>query len=286
VSRRGLLTPRGSTAALADLGERPALIARQRVRRARRPPARGRGSRRAGALGLGVALLGLAGAVAGARWLLTSPRFAVSTVEVQGTARVPPERVRAAAGIAPGTNIFRIDPTVVAARVQALHEILRADVVRELPNRVTLLVEERRPFTLVSAGRLHWVDEDGRWLGVEDRAVTPPVPVISGLSEEEMAGLTTQPGPRARAALALIRSLLRAGSPLAGAISEIDMSGRDGPVLYTVDGIEVRLGAEDWEERLARLEGVLAQVAQDGAEVRAIDLRFRDQVVLRKGGRG
>jgi cell division septal protein FtsQ len=60
------------------------------------------------------------------------------------------------------------------------------------------------------------------------------------------------------------------------------MSRADGPVLYTVDGVEVRLGSEDWDERLARLEGVLGQaVTQD---VRAVDLRFRHQVVLQRRG--
>ncbi len=66
------------------------------------------------------------------------------------------------------------------------------------------------------------------------------------------------------------------------------MSRREGPVLYTVDGIEVRLGTEQWDERLARLEGVLAQLAtQSGGvgAVTAVDLRFRDQVVLQNGGR-
>jgi cell division septal protein FtsQ len=52
-------------------------------------------------------------------------------------------------------------------------------------------------------------------------------------------------------------------------------------VLYTVDGVEVRLGTEDWDERLARLEGVLAQVATQ--DVSGVDLRFKDQVVLRRG---
>ena len=62
------------------------------------------------------------------------------------------------------------------------------------------------------------------------------------------------------------------------------MSSADGPVLYTVAGIEVRLGAEDWDERLARLEGVLAQGAVRDGAVPTVDLRFRDQVVL-QGGR-
>jgi cell division septal protein FtsQ len=54
-------------------------------------------------------------------------------------------------------------------------------------------------------------------------------------------------------------------------------------VLYTVDGVEVRLGTEDWEERLTRLEGVLSQIATQ--DVRTVDLRFRDQVVFQRGAR-
>jgi cell division septal protein FtsQ len=112
------------------------------------------------------------------------------------------------------------------------------------------------------------------------------VPVVSGLSEAELVSMRADPSPRAREAVALIRTLLRSGSTLAAEISEIDVSRGDGPVLYTVDGVEVRLGTEEWEERLARLERILRQVGRDGETVRAIDLRFRDQVVLTKGGAG
>jgi cell division protein FtsQ len=276
---RGLLSPRG-VGSLADLGERTPLVARQRVSAARRRArALARLTRRAA-----VAALFLAGAgvvLAGARWVITSPRFAVAAVEVRGASRVPVPRILAAAAIAPGANLWTLDSGAVAARVASLPEIRRADVVRELPNRVTIVVEERRPFTLVHAARLHWMDEDGHVLGEERRAVSPGAPVISGLTEEELASMRTAPGPKARAAVALIRTLLRSGTTLAAEISEIDMSRPEGPVLYTVDGVEVRLGAEDWDERLARLEGVLAQVATQ--DVSGVDLRFKDQVVLRRG---
>jgi cell division septal protein FtsQ len=276
---RGLLSPRGG-GSLADLGERTPLVARQRVSTARRRArALARLARRA-AVGV-LVVAGAAIVLSGARWVTTSPRFAVAAVEVHGASRVPVSRILAAAAIAPGTNLWTLDGGAVAARVSALPEIRRADVVRELPNRVTIVVEERRPFTLVHAARLHWMDEDGRLLGEERRAVSPGAPVISGLSEEELASMRTAPGPKARAAVALIRTLLRSGTTLAAEISEIDMSRPEGPVLYTVDGVEVRLGAEDWDERLARLEGVLAQVATQ--DVSGVDLRFKDQVVLRRG---
>src|SRR5207237_7581343 len=87
---KGLLSPRGQRA-LTDLGERTPLVDRQRVgparRRARRVRALARLRRRAG-----VAVMILAGAVAllaGARWITTSPRFAVAGGEGPGASRVP-----------------------------------------------------------------------------------------------------------------------------------------------------------------------------------------------------
>jgi cell division protein FtsQ len=286
VASRGsrLMSPRTQAAGLPDLGERTAFIAGQRARRRPRHGRAARLARIASAVGLGV--LTVVGAAFGVRWLLTSPRFTVAHVDVEGASRVDVERVRGVAAIPADTNVWRLDPATVAARVAALPEIQRAEVIRRLPNRIVIVVDERRPFTLVHAGRLHWLDEEGRLLEEAPQAVAPSVPVVSGLSEAELTSMNTQPSPRVRDAIALIRTLLRSGSALAAEISEIDVSRNDGPVLYTADAVEVRLGMEEWEERLARLERILRQVGRDPDPVRSIDLRFRDQVVLTRGGRG
>jgi cell division protein FtsQ len=279
----GLVSPRNRAAALADMGERSAFVAGQRIGKARRPRPARRARLRRLVIGVLATAVIIAGGGAGLRWLLTTPRFAVASVEVRGVSRVPPDQILAAAAIQRGTNIFKLDTIGVTGRVESLPEVRRADVVRELPNRVVISVEERRPFTLVHGGRLHWMDEEGRLLGASPEAVAPPMPVISGLSAEELASMRTAPGPKARAAIGVIRALLRSGNGLTAEISEIDMSRREGPVLYTVDGVEVRLGTEDWEERLTRLEGVLSQIATQ--DVRTVDLRFRDQVVFQRGAR-
>lgn len=228
-----------------------------------------------------LALLAIAAVAAAHAWVTTSPRFAVAAIDVHGASRLSVDRILTVAGIALGANLWSVDTSQVRGRLEGMPEIRRADVVRALPNRLTILVEERRPFTLVHAGRLHWLDEDGHVLGEETRAVSPEVPIISGLTEEELETMRTAPTVKARAAITLIRALLRSGGALAAEISEIDMGRVEGPVLYTVDGVEVRLGTDDWDERLARLEGVLGQVATQ--DVRYVDLRFRDQVILRKG---
>jgi cell division septal protein FtsQ len=238
--------------------------------------------------GLALCLGALAAAVAVlANWLLTAPRFALAAVEVRGTSRLSEEEILAAAGIRPGENFFSVHPEQVVFRLTAIPLVRHAHVIRAFPNRVTLVVEERRPFTLVHAGRLYWMDEEGVPLVQEPQAVVPDLPVISGLTPEELfsaagnpSGGWVAPSDRTLAAVALLRSLLRSGSELRREISEIDVSRAEGLVLYTVDGVEVRLG-NDWrEEQLARLEGVLAEVALRKEPVASIDLRFKDLVVF------
>jgi len=276
-----LLSPRAIHRAYEDISERPALIVSQRVRRA----AARRARRRIAATLTGLAAAGALGAGAlAAHFVLTAARFAVTAVDVRGASRVAPRAIAEAAAIAPGTNLLRLRTDEVERRVEALPAIRHAEVIRAWPNRVTIVVEERRPFTLVHAGRLHWVDEEGVPVGVEREAVAPRAPVISGLTPDELAVMRERPSPRAQEAIALIRMLLRSGSSLVDQISEIDVSRPDDPVLYTVDGVEVRLGADNWDGRLARLEGVLGQLAAAPEPVTSIDLRFRDQVVLNGGG--
>ena len=279
----GLLSPRARSHDYEDVSDRPAPVIRQRVRR--------HSSRRRRALRLAwwrrVALVGLVTALVVAaegavlHWLLTSPRFAVGTVEVRGAGRLPQERVRAVAGVVLGTNVFRVDTAAAAERLQRLSEVRHAEVTRALPARVVISIEERRPFTLVHAGRLHWIDEEGVAFGAERRAVSTDSPVITGLTPEEVAAMRLAPSPKARIAIELIRAVRGAHPALLGEISEIDVGGTEGPVLYTLDGVEVRLGTDEWDARLARLEGVLGQIAATGQPVRSIDLRFRDQVVLK-----
>jgi cell division protein FtsQ len=282
--RRGaVLSPRRAPAGFEDRASRGGRIGGPRVNRyrLRRRVAR-RARRVAGRLllaALGAVALCAAALLVG--WLLASPRFAVASVEVSGQSRLTREEIEAAAGIAPGVNIFALDTQRVVARLLALPIVRRADVIRTLPNRVAIVVEERRPFTLVHAGTLHWIDEHGVDLGPEPRAVSLGAPVISGLGEGDLGGGHGETTDRAAAGLALLRLLLRSGSGLLQSISEIDVSRAEGPVLYTVDGVEVRLGKDDWEPRLGRLLGVLAQLKASGETVTSIDLRFRDQVVLK-----
>jgi cell division protein FtsQ len=264
----------------ADVASRAGLIARQRrhrhrLRRVLRSLAT---AGRILAAGLVVTALGVTATV-GRHWLVTTPVFHVRVVEVQGVTRLDEADVRAAAAVAPGTSLLALDAAAVEARVAALAGVRRVRVTRHLPGRITLLVEEREPYALVSAGALHWIDAEGWVVESTTRPASPPLPVLSGLSARGMAP-GEAPSARLQAGLALLRALQRTSGRLAARVSEIDLAPRDGPVLYLVDGVEVRVGDQAWPERLARLDGLLAEVDARRERVAAVDLRFRDLVVL------
>lgn len=275
-----LLTPRARPGRMTDFASREGLIARQR-----RPARLRRALRTLGrALGTALVLAALgAGGVAAVHWLRTAPTLGVTRVEVVGLRRLSEATVLAAAGVERGVNIFAVDPEAVQDRVEALPGIRSARAVRHLPNRVVLLVEEREPYALVNAsggGGLVWIDADGRLVAPERRPGPPPLPILSGV-EPVHAAADRPLTDRLHAGLALLRAVQRTGGRLAGRISEIDLERADGPVLYTVDGVEVRVGHEAWDERLARLDGVLGDLDERGERVESVDLRFRDLVVLR-----
>lgn len=283
--RSGILIPRIAHGSVEDLAERDSFIARQRVRRRLRPSvARRRSLPKFLGAGLALGVVAACGPVF-IHWLSTSPRFAVARVEVRGAMRLAGSELLAVAGIPPGQNLFRLNPETVAARLEEIPGVRRARVIRELPDRVTLVVEERQPFTLtVMGGRLHWLDEEGALFAPEPRAVAPGLPLLSGLSPEDLGSGRTPASDRVVAAIGLLRALLRSGSPLLPRLSEIDAGRPDGWVFYTVEGTEIRLGSERWEEQFARLEALLDQISSREKPIEYVDLRFKDLVVFKPRG--
>ena len=110
------------------------------------PPARARGPWRTAFLGLAVA-----GLVIGVGWaLLGSKLLVVRSVVVTGTHLVSPDRVRAAAGVAPKLPMIRVDTHAVARRVEGITQVRSATVTKSWPDRIVITVHERTPALAVA----------------------------------------------------------------------------------------------------------------------------------------
>lgn len=281
---RVLLVPRARPGRTADVATRAPLIGNQRhpARRIRRARRSLRAVGRVLEPGLVVAAILIIALVA-AHWLRTTRLLGVTVVDVTGTRRLGENDVRAAARIEPGTNILALSVGDVEDRVRALQGVRAARVVRDLPSRVTITLEEREAYALMNrrgGDRLFWIDAEGHLVGPEQRPGAPSLPILTGV-EGATPRMDHLMPDGLRTGLAFLRAVQRTGGRVARRISEIDVAGTDGPVLYLVDGAEVRIGTASWDERLARLDGVLADLETRGERATSVDLRFRDLVVLK-----
>jgi cell division protein FtsQ len=105
----------------------------------------------------------LLGAAGGLVWLVFfSSVLAVSAVKVAGTAVLDPRTVRHVAKVPIGAPLATVNLGAIAARVEGLPPVRSVDVSRDWPDKVRILVRERRAVAVVDrGGTLRGVDRDG-----------------------------------------------------------------------------------------------------------------------------
>jgi cell division protein FtsQ len=216
-----------------------------------------------------VAVFGLAGLGAwrGWIWLTHSPRFAVQRVVVVGNQRVPADEVRRLAGVAPGTNLFKVANGAVARAGEADPWIADARVSRQMPDALRVEIEERVPAgLLVVEDATYLVDAEGhafKRATLEDGEADGLV-VVTGM---DRAAYTRDPV----AGAAAVREALTAAARWHQAkdrppVGEVHLA-RAGLTLYTLEGaVAVRFGrarGEDLDARLHRFDAIWAALSDE-----------------------
>lgn len=149
----------------------------------------------------GVAAVALAAGVAWA--LLGSSLLVVRSVKTTGTGHIPRSQVLAAARIALGTPLIRIDTAVIARRVERITQVQVARVRRSWPDAVVIWTKRRTAAFAVQVpgGGYDRVDPFGVILGA---AATRPAGLVPLRVPGKAAGeLRTSPAVRAAGAVLL-----------------------------------------------------------------------------------
>jgi len=229
-----------------------------------------------------VAAAGVAGS-AGYRFAVTSPVFRLDgaeAIEVVEAANVPPEAVRDRFADDFGGTVFGVP---LEERRRALEEIPwveAATVQRLLPNRMRVHLRERTPVAFLRQ------DSALSLIDIHGVILTPPqgasydFAVLSGISEslprEERAA-------RVGLYLQMIAELDSGGKSYSRQLSEIDVSDLDNlrathPVAEGV--VLLHFGRDRYQEKFEAYLQHRPLWQQSGETVRAVDLRYRGQIVL------
>ncbi|RYP83337.1 FtsQ-type POTRA domain-containing protein [Nocardioides guangzhouensis] len=220
----------------------------------RRRFARRQWARRWLAWRLVVAVLLVLALVAGVVWLFFfSSTLAVKGVEVQGTAQLTEQQVRAAAAVPTGEPLARADLAGIRDRVEDLPQVASVDVSRQWPDRILLRVTERQAVAVVEVdGRLRGMDDGG--VVFRDYArrprVLPLVKVPAGTGEEALAE-----GAEVVGALPF---------RLARKVAYVEVASVDRITLHLRDGRTVMWGsAEQSDEKAVVLDALLQRPGRE-----------------------
>jgi cell division septal protein FtsQ len=216
-------------------------------------------------------------------WKEWRARYAVVTrIEVRGNRYLDADHLAEAAGVEPGDDLLRLDLRRLRRALERHPRVARASVSHAWPRGIRLAVEERVPVLAVDHGTLWEMDSAGVLLPPLESGVLADVPVLTGPDLSRLA-----PGARVstadvRRALAWVRALADPQLQLLGQLSEVDPSEAGGVALVMNTGTRVRV--PDWPPEIARLAAlrvVLADLAHRGIVAAEVDLRFKDQVIVR-----
>lgn len=234
--------------------------------------ARHQGRRRLRRLGVVLLVVLL---VVGAVALTQSPALDVDHVVVRGAQRTDAAAIRSAAGVRRGEAMLGVDLGAAAAGVESLPYVASAQVARDWPGTIRIVVVERRPVAVVGQGSAAVVvDRTGRALAVAPEGST--LPVLSGEPVEVGASV---PAGRQRA-LAVVAELPTALRRQVAAARVAPT----GVVLELDDGIEVRWG--DGSQATAKAEALQVLLDQAGRDtIASIDVSVpRASTLKRQNG--
>jgi cell division protein FtsQ len=192
---------------------------------------------------------------------LSTPYFVIKETSVRGLKELTEKDILALAGIKPEQNLLAVNTDALVKRVSANPWVKNIYVGREFPNRLVLEVRERIPIALVKqASEFYLLDSEGiifKKLGKGDEV---DLPILTGVNGAE--------GSKSKllfSAINLLKTIsTSAGYNYLGSVSEAHVDDVFGISLLTDAGLYLKLGKDDYENKLKQLNVVMTDLEKRG----------------------
>jgi POTRA domain-containing FtsQ-type protein/cell division protein FtsQ len=206
----------------------------------------------------------------------------VDRVRVTGLRYLDAARVRRRAGLAEGQDLLSLDLARARQLVLLEPRIQSARVTRFGLRGVEIHVEERVPALAVQHGEPWEIDAEGVLLEPLQAGVVADVPILAGPDFSSYRPGSQVQTPEVRRGLAWTAILSDNALRLSGQVSEVDVSDSRCTRLVLLNGVRVLAPAwPNGARQLSGLRATLADLAAKGMTPREVDVRFKDQIVVR-----
>ncbi|MDR0881232.1 MAG: FtsQ-type POTRA domain-containing protein [Candidatus Adiutrix sp.] len=238
------------------------------------------------ALATAAALVAVSGLILGGYlYVSNSDYFTIKKIAISGLNHAGSDEVLAAAGLNRPVNSLIFNSDQAVREITALPWVAEARISRQMPDAVSIEVQEHNPRLLVSLGRLYYLNDQGEPFKELAPGENPQLPIVSGFNEDDLLN----PGPRVREAIDEVFWLVDALTARNDEfrldnVSEINYDMVRGLTLFTKsNGLEVKIGFGSYDEKFRRLGRVMAHLKQRGqyAELAYLNLEASPRVTVR-----
>ncbi len=221
-----------------------------------------------------------------------APRFRLESsdaVEISGVHNASRAHVMEVAAADIGRNIFFIPLDERKRQLEQLPWVEQATVMRLLPNRIAVTIQERTPVAFAQIGsHVSLIDANGVVMGMPaDRKTKYSFPVIRGIAE-------TEPLSSRAAAMKIYNRLVselgggetdgaNAGTNYVRQLSEVDLADPEDVKVTANDPggtMVVHLGSTDFLPHYKLYVAHIAEWRQQFPNLQSVDLRYEGQVVV------
>jgi len=213
--------------------------------------------------------------------MMSSPYFQIKEISVRGLKELTEKDILASANIKPQQNLLAVNKNSIIRRVCSNHWVETVYVGKELPGKLVLDFRERIPLALVKrGGDFYLMDVKGhvfKRLGGSDEV---DLPVITGAATGEATR-----SPLLLSALGLIQRISKSPAYAhLGTISEIHIDSVFGLALVSDNGLYLKLGTDDFENKLRKLKAILTDLENRGMKTGflCVDLSDHSKVTVKR----
>jgi cell division protein FtsQ len=227
--------------------------------------------------------LALYGAYRGAHLVLSAEALQVTRITISGNVRLSKGEVVALMDGLRGQSMVTADLESWRQKLMASPWVGSAAMRRVLPGTIAVAISERQPMGIGRLGDgLYLIDEQGTIIDeFGPNHAEFDLPIIDGLAGPPRDGSPLIDETRAALAARLLFSL-EARPDLSERVSQVDVRDvRDAVVILKNDSALVRLGDDQFVERLQSYLDLAPALRERVANIDYVDLRFDDRIYVK-----
>ncbi|HUL30938.1 MAG TPA: FtsQ-type POTRA domain-containing protein [Thermodesulfobacteriota bacterium] len=219
--------------------------------------------------------------------LLSDPYFRVRDVEVQGGRKISKETLLSLTAVEGMPNLFSVKLKEVVKRLESHPWVAQVRVRKVFPHTIVIQVEERKPMAILQLEELYYIDTQGEIFTPVGEKDEYNYPFVTGLTRRTLEKDPVEAKRLIGKALELLRIVSQEKVPPLEDLSEIHMEKAFGIDCFTKsEGVEVKMGWEDFEEKLKRLPLVWSDLRRRGFSAVTIDCSDSRSMVVKVAPKG